>query len=239
MENRPDDYLNNELDESPGGSKIHRHEDNKSNDGSIPEKSCVYLDEVCAHFDKLHPGRKTLVLHEIVSSFVHIDVHVMYPTAEEDFFVIFTTGMSDLPMSIPEGLGEAKDWAFAEVYMHLPSSWNPEGEMTQENFWAVELLKFVARMPHVYSTWLGDGHTIPNGPNYEPFLVGSALSAVCLVGMGRFEAADGNSINTYYVAPLTRTETEFKLEQGMGALMELFDKNKVKLVVDAFRGSCV
>jgi len=243
MKNRPDDYLNNGEDMSPGGSQIFRHSGHENSDGSLPENSCVYINEICAHFDSLYPGRKVEVLHEIVSEFVHIDVHVMYPAPEDDFFVIYTTGMSDKPMNVPQELECRQDWQFAELFMCLPSSWNPAGKMTQENFWAVELLKFTARMPHMCSTWLADGHTMPNGPNYEPFLAGSQLSAMILIGAnpprGHFIADDGNRINLYSLIPLTRLEVEYKLEKGTASLLNKLDEDGVSFVVNAFRRSAV
>jgi hypothetical protein len=41
------------------------------------------------------------------------------------------------------------------------------------------------------------------------------------------------------VMPITEAETEFKLEQGMDALMARFDEHDVPMVIDMFRKSCV
>ncbi|MCL2169607.1 MAG: suppressor of fused domain protein [Defluviitaleaceae bacterium] len=240
MNERPDDYLTNELSESPGGSRIFRHEDSDRDGLIAPADSCKYMDEVCAHFDSLFPQRETRVLHEIVSDIVHIDVHVMFPLSDDDFFVIYTTGMSDLPMVVPKELDNPDDWKHSELFMYLPASWNPEGEFTRENFWHVELVKFLARMPHMYNTWLADGHTIPNGPNYEPFLGGSQLSSAIILGLLEpLFAADGTRISMNMVVPLTRAETEHKLEYGTDALLKLFDEHDVPLVVDENRRSVV
>ena len=38
---------------------------------------------------------------------------------------------------------------------------NPK-DLPYERFWPIQMLKFLARFPHEYKTWLGWGHTIPN-----------------------------------------------------------------------------
>ena len=192
---------------SPGGSQIYEYDELEPRDLHLPEQYCVYIDEICAHFDKLHPERRTTVFHEIISDLVHIDVHVMYPNEKEDFYVLYTTGMSDLPMSTPAELDESERWARAELLMYLPKTWNPEADMEQSyaDFWPIQTLQFLARFPHEYSTWLAHGHTIPNGPDYAPFLEGSQMSCVALCGFGEptspVIANDGSIINIYMITP--------------------------------------
>ena len=240
----------------------------------------MYAEEICAHFDSLFPGRESIVWHEIISDLVHIDVHVMKPGDADDFYVIYTTGMSDLPMTMPEELPESENWAFAELLMMLPSSWNPgevlklspgpaiaDGSLepvsakgaqpssamptiedgysepasagSDEDYWAVNLIKFLARLPHEYKTWLGSGHTIPNGPDYDAFLKGSDMSCALIIdpgeGFSPLKAKDGTNINLYMVMPITKAETELKLVKGMDMLIDLFDKHNVPMVIDMFR----
>jgi len=236
---------------SKGGSEIHRHKDSNRKDWRprIPDESCIYLDEICAYFDKLYPNRETTVFHEIVSDLVHIDVHVMKPTPEDDFYVVYTTGMSDLPMAVPNEIPNAQDYKHAELFMFLPSSWNPHSETSTDptlirGTWAIPTIKFFARMPHEYKTWLGGGHTIPNGPDYDPFLEGSELSGVVLLDYGGEDgsyliANDGTRINTLMLMPLTRAETEYKLEHGMGALIDRLEEHDVPMIIDMYRKSAV
>ena len=232
---------------SPGGSKIYRHKEGPGNQIWVPNQSCVHMEAVCAHFDRLYPGRESIVLHEIVSHLVHIDVHVLKPTENENFYVIFTTGMSDLPMTMPAEMPESHYLHLAELFMYLPASWDFEAaagpDATAEGFWPVELLKFLARMPHEYATWLGYGHTIPNGPNYNNLIPNSEMAAAVLVDVGRdiseLTTENGETINIYMVAPISQAECEFKLEKGMDALLQLFQENDVPFITDIYRGSVV
>ena len=111
------------------------------------------------------PGGEGFVYHEILSDLVHIDVHVLRGPREEDGTILYTTGMSDLPMSLPEEIADREDLKYAELYMLLPGDWdlgkagsNPK-DLPYERFWPIQMLKFLARFPHEYKTWLGWGHT--------------------------------------------------------------------------------
>lgn len=234
---------------SPGGSRIYKHEEPESRVFQLPKEYGRYGEEVCAHFDKLFPGRETGVFHEIMSDLVHIDVYIMKPTEDDDFHVIYTTGMSDLPMTLPADLPEAEKWSHAELFMLLPGSWNSaealavSSEIPHEDYWPINLIKFLARLPHEYKTWLCAGHTIPNGPNYEPVLPGSHMGGAVIMGTDEkyspIIAADNTALNLFMVMPASRAEIEYKLDFGMEALYEMFDKFSVPMVVDVFRKSCI
>ena len=233
---------------SPGGSEIYRYKEHKKRGWTPPASYGKFADAVNERFEALFPGRETTVFHEIISDLVHIDVNVMKPGKDDDCYVIFTTGMSDLPMTLPDSIKERDDLKYAELFMFLPLSWHPgeayaiSTQLPYEDHWPIEAIKFLARFPHEYKTWLGTGHTIPNGQNYEPFLDGSEMSCFMLLDMGddyKIEMEDGTVINTYMVAPITRAETEYKLEHGMSALIDKFAEQDVQLVIDMYRKSTV
>lgn len=216
---------------SPDGSPIYRYEDNNPPDGLRPPAPMLYGEELAAHMEKAFPGREMMVFHELMSDLVHIDVTIMKPTEEEDFYVLFTTGMSDLPMTLPdELLPEYKHLERAELMLFLPGDWDfgglgaPGTEVPEEAYWPVRLMKFLARFPHEYQTWFGFGHTIPNDAGYTPYASDTMLSAVILVALreeiSEFRAQDGTDITIYMIAPLYEEETEYKLEHGADAIIE-------------------
>ena len=55
-------------------------------------------------------GMPDTVFHEIVSDQIHLDVHAVAPGPGHEWWTLFTTGMSDLPMSVPP---QAEDRRFA------------------------------------------------------------------------------------------------------------------------------
>ena len=64
-----------------------------------------------------------------------------------------------------------------------------------------------------YHTWLGWGHTIPNGAEYGPLCAETEMGGVVLVqtggDMGSMQAEDGTEINFYMVVPVYREEIEY------------------------------
>ena len=228
---------------SPGGSPIYRYEEQKEEGVQLPQNVGVYAGEVEQRFEELFPGRDSRVLHEIVSDLVHVDVHVMWPTPEQDFFVLYTTGMSDLPMtpdqSIPEE--ERRDLELAELFLLLPGSWPLSKESTppEAAYWPIRTMKFMARFPHQYHTWLGWGHTMPNGPDYTPLDDSVGFGGVVFSGgdgpLGRLETKDGHRLNLLHLIPCYKEEIEYKLKYGMDELMRLFQEKDVPIILDPQR----
>jgi hypothetical protein len=234
---------------SPGGSTVYRYEEQAQTGWRLPAGQGVFAEAVCKHFEALFPGRETVVFHEILSDLVHIDVNIMKPTEKDNFHVIYTTGMSDLPMTLPDSIENKDDLKYAELFMFLPGDWNSGGagtisnDMPYEDYWPINLIKFLARFPHEYKTWLAGGHTIPNGADYEPILDGSEMSGTVLLELddnfSPLVTESGNKVRLYMAMPITRAEMEYKLEHGMSALDEKFSEHDLQLVVDMYRKSFV
>ena len=229
---------------SSGGSRIYNYEEPKEKGWRPPQEFGKYAEEISAHFEALFPGREEFVYHEIISDLVHIDVYIRRPNEEQNFYVIYTTGMSDLPMTLPKDLRDRDDIKYAELYMFLPGNWRfgqPGETVSPENtdIWIVNYIKFLARFPHEYKTWLAYGHTLPNGPDYEPLCEGTKMGGVVLSqGDGDIEgvtAKDGTRINLYMVIPAYEEEIQYKLKYGMGELDEVFREKKLPMILDLQR----
>lgn len=229
---------------SPGGSTIYRYDELKDEGLRTPTRIGIYAEEVEAHFEALFPGRESRVLHEIVSDLIHVDIHVMWPTEKEPFFVVYTTGMSDLPMNLPEELSDREDLKYAELYMLLPGNWDlgevgaNTKDLPHERFWPIQMLKFLARFPHEYKTWLGWGHTIPNGPDYTPICDGLGFGGAVLDSLSLvppLTTEEGKEIRFYLLIPAYKEEIEFKLKYGMERLSQRFADGKLPVVLDIHR----
>lgn len=216
----------NDKGKTKDGSNIYTYE-NTENKNQDNVAKMMYTEEITAHFNKVFPGRTTSVFHELISDIVHIDVHFMEPTNEEPFRVIYTTGMSDLPMTLPSEIEE--EWGQlkrAELMIFLPESWPIDSEAFKDEgyYWPIRLLKQLARFPHRYNTWLGYGHTIPNSDEYDTYAENTQLNGVILSALkeeiSSINTKDGNLINIYSVIPLYKEEMDYKLENGMDALFE-------------------
>ncbi|MEQ1952924.1 suppressor of fused domain protein [Mesorhizobium sp. CN2-181] len=234
---------------SPGGSTIHRYE-NVVPDHSTPEGEAIHLKDIEEQLKPLLG--EGYVFHEIESTSVHLDVLVFPPRQERNRWTFVTSGMSDRAMSTPEGLDPA-DYGFSELVIALPGNWFtkdekgmiPEAELGDWNrYWPVGTLKFLARFPHEYRTWLWEGHSVPNGAPAEPFSPNTKLDGVVLTPLHDWpeqyrtvEASDGTRIGLFAVVPVYPDEMQAKLDLGFDVLMPAFAKAGVSEMVVETRPS--
>lgn len=216
-----------EKEKTPGGSDILRHKAS-----SEPAADISYADDerLSGHFEK-HLGKNGMVFHEIFSDRIHNDVHMIPPSEKYPFNILITSGMSSLPMNVPEEMEGYEQWQYAELCVFLPEDW-PLAEKDfedEKNYWPVRLLKDLARLPHDYNTWLGWGHTIPNGDPAEPYVPGTQLAGAIIIppiSMSEefFEVPGEPPLHIFQVIPLTAKEMDYKLDKGTDKLLELLEK---------------
>lgn len=196
-----------------------------------PATVTPYEREICQHMEGLFPHRVTRVYREIDSEFLSVNVFVMKAPTKKDFHVIYTTGMSALPMNLPqEFLPQYKDLERAELLLFLPAEWDiltgyeTDKDVPDHLWWPVKLTKYLARFPHEFKTWLGWGHTLPNSAECVPYdnstkLCGAMLGAL-QENISMFRTEDGTQINMYCVIPLYKEEMEYQKTAGTEALMQ-------------------
>ena len=175
-----------------------------------------------------------LVFHEKLSPDIHVDICLIEPTPERDYYTLVTLGMGAHRMNVPEELRNSR-LDRAELLICLPARWNIRGQ-AEKWYWPLRWLKILARLPGSEDTWLGWGHTIPNSAEYAPYDETTELCGTLLGSLQEeisvFHAEDGTQINMYVMMPLYREEMEYKLEAGTEALLEkLFKLNGFGMVV--------
>lgn len=231
------DEGSNNPESSPGGSPIYRHQPAREWQPAAGEE---HIEQISAHIEA-HLGPVANVLHEIVSDLVHVDVHVVMPTADHPCVRLVTSGMSDLPMTTPDNPDLPR---FAELMITLPRDWRLSQEAFKDEawYWPVRLLKTLARLPHRYGTWLGWGHTIPNGDPAEPYAPNVGFAGAIILppltapdAFRTLEVGPGKHITFYSVLPLFPGEMDLKLKKGTDALLDLFDARHVDDAVDPRR----
>jgi hypothetical protein len=198
------------------------------------------IEQISDHIDA-HLGKVETVLHEIVSDAVHIDVHLVKPSESFPFARLVTSGMSDLPMTIPGGV-EAP--VYVELLMTLPGDWRLDQNSFQDEvwYWPVRLLKGLARLPHKYNTWLGFGHTVPNGDPAEPYASSTRLCGAIILpsvtvpdDFHRLRINERKEITFFSVVPLYDEEMNLKLRAGSDELLDRFDRLDISDIVDPLR----
>lgn len=216
------------MEKSESGSPIYRYQESDRNDFQVPSGE-GNLEEISNHIEK-YVGQIDMVFHELISDQVHIDLHWIKPTEERPFHTLVTSGMSDRPMTTPD---EMSDFQYAELSICLPADWKLSNEdfEDEENYWPLRWLKILSRFPHEYNTWLGYGHTIPNGNPPAPFSAKSKLNTVILLPSIVFDPEfhelqinDEKTIYFYTIYPLYSEEVDLKMKQGSEALFDGFER---------------
>jgi hypothetical protein len=151
--------------------------------------------------------------------------------------------MSDLAMTVPSQDARQR---YAELLITLPDDWPVDQESLQQemHWWPFRLLQSLARFPHEYGTYLGYGHTIPNGDPPTPFdqstdLCGAILLHPVLLAREfcHLTTSSGSSINFYSVVPLLVGELQLKLRSGLDELLDHLDRFGVNELIDPDRRS--
>ena len=206
--------------------------DNDDPDGEVPEDEDtgvpeVYTEEemeaVEAHIQQYF-GKFENVFHELSSPDIHVDICVVPPSQERDYYTLVTMGMGAHRMNVPEELAEYK-LERAELAIALPADWKLDQESMKDEkwYWPIRLLKSLARLPIASDTWLGFGHTMDNKEN---FAENTKLCAAILTGPQSTEEGGevctlpgGEEVNFYQVIPLYEDELDYKLEHDVDALL--------------------
>jgi hypothetical protein len=146
-------------------------------------------------------------------------------------------------MHNPEDIALIPKLKYAELLICLPADWPlTEAEFAEEkNYWPIYWLKALARLPHEYNSWLGVGHTIPNGDPPLPLHKSVPFSGWIVDKPLTFHEefnvlkVGNKAINFYCIAPLYLQELDFKLRKGADSLFKMLDTAKVAEVIDCNR----
>ena len=211
-------------------------------EADVPE---VYTEEemetVEGHIQQYF-GKFENVFHELSSPDIHVDICVVPPSEERDYYTLVTMGMGAHRMNVPEELAEYK-LERAELAIALPRNWKLKREDLKNErwYWPIRLLKALARLPIASDTWLGFGHTMDNE---EDFAKDTKLCAAILTGPQDTEdgsevciLSSGEEVNFYQVIPLYRDELEYKLAHDADALLDKM--NGISFVVEPDRQDAI
>jgi Suppressor of fused protein (SUFU) len=224
---------------SESGQPIYRHKPRqKPFEIAIGDPQHIQLIE--SHIAK-HMGQPDSVFHEVISDLVHVDVHFVPSGPNRNFHTLVTGGMSARAMNAPAG---HEDFSYAELFICLPANWpvREQDFKVSRNSWPLRLIKYLARMPHEYDTFLASGHTVPNGVPPEPFAAKTQFCCALIAPtrlapkeFGTLTVSPEMKIHFYAVVPLYKEEMDLKLKSGVQALYERFDRYGISELLDIKR----
>lgn len=214
-------------------------------DPNLGPETGRYGADIVTHIQK-HLGPVAAMMMETEAEYVQLNLLHVPPGENRPFHVFVTAGMSDRRMHTPP---EARDYGLAEMYICLPADWplSPQDLEDERNSWPLMLLKRLARMPHVYQSWLFDFHTVPNDDPPIPFAEDTELCGAILVPpegwsekLGQLKVGGKETIYFLGVVPLHKDEMDYKVEFGFELLEAEFDlRGGIPDVVDRRRPSVV
>ena len=182
------------------------------------------MEAIEGHIQKYF-GKFENVFHELGSPDIHVDICVVPPSENRNYYTLVTMGMGAHRMNVPTELAEYK-LERAELAIALPGNWKLKHEDLKNErwYWPIRLLKTLARLPIASDTWLGFGHTMDNE---EDFAKDTKLCAAILTGPQDTEDGSevcilpgGEEVNFYQVLPLYREELEYKMAHDADALLD-------------------
>jgi hypothetical protein len=226
------------IERSGSGSPIYRHAA-RGREWTPPAHPGAHSEEIAAHVER-HVGKIETVFHEIASDLIHLDVLCVPATAEQPYHVLVTSGVSERPMNVPGNIGKFRR---AELMIALPADWplSQKAFNDEAHYWPVRWLKQIGRLPHEYDTWIGWGHTIPNGDPPEPIANTNFAGVMVSSPYGlpsdfhQLMIGGGDPISFYVLVPLYREEIEMKLKKGAELLQAKLEKHRINQVVDVLR----
>ena len=232
--------MSSDNETTEGGSTIMRHEARDESWTPPAEGIDGAMECITAHLEGIY-GEVGMVFHEIMSDTVHLDVHHIPPSASHPYHILFTTGMSDLPMSIPDGIDVERR---AELMIALPEHWKMSQDDWKDErwYWPIRAMKTLARLPHEYDTWLTHAHTLPNGDPAEAYAEGVPFTCAMIVPPlllppddHVIELPNGESLRFLSVLWLHPGEMDLKLEKGSDELYDRLDTIDCSELVDLER----
>lgn len=225
---------------TPDGTEIVRHRDTEAQFGVTGEETVGFRRARESVYEEFF-GKSLTISHELLPLIPHIDVYTFKRTftkkdgSEQAFYTLVTGGMSDLEMTLPRRAHDAPRRVELIFYCAEP----------QEKY--IATLRWVAHFPHSAKSFLGHGHTMPNGDPPAPFWGSSELDT--LLFMPPIVKKDqtlpdklqlgGQPVYFLWVVPLTTAECNFKLRNGFEAILGLFQKHRHPYIFDPTRKSYV
>ena len=220
---------------APDGTSIIRHENIETELG-VTKGTEGFRQAREANYERIF-GKPLSVSHELLPLVPHIDVFTFKRSqGDREVYSLVTGGMSDLEMSLPR---RADKDAPRRVELIFYCS-EPRDEY-------ISILRWIAHFPHNAKSWVGYGHTIPNGNPPAPFWGSTELDTLFFLPPivkrdqtlpSELKLGDA-PVHFLWVVPLTTAECNFKLAKGFDAMLNLFQQNRHPHVFDPHRKSYV
>lgn len=188
----------------------------------LEDKMYLYTEEELEKYKQFVEeqfGNYEEILHEVVSDGIHLDIIVIPPTKEDNYYKLVTMGMGAYKMNVPKNLKKYK-LERSELVIFLPPNWDIKSNK-EEDYWPIRQLKTLARLPIQSNTWLGYGHTVSSDYENTPYAKNTKFCSMLLLLVPNknnepIEMNFNNNeiINFYQLFPLHKEELLYIQRNG-------------------------
>lgn len=166
-------------------------------------------------------GKYESVFHEWYSPDIHVDVYVIPPTDDRNYYTLCTIGAGARTMDMGEVWNlppEKRPADHAEYMMYLPADWDfsEKGMEDERNYWPIRLLKRAARCPIETQKHLAWGNAVCDKDCLPfvfniPFCCGFLLAPAPTIRTASLcNLSSGITVEYYQVFPITEKELNIK-----------------------------
>ena len=177
-------------------------------------------------------GEYETLLHEdmVDPGDVHIDVAIIPPAEERDYYTLCTIGAGAYRTDVDKDARQKNlKSEYLEYMLYLPADWELDEESLGDecNYWPIRCLKNAARLPLWTGQWVdaggaivaGDDDSIADSNPYRntlmlypepPFTCGTVLCNL----------PSGKTVVFRHIVPITDEELAYKKEHGLYKLLE-------------------
>lgn len=184
-----------------------------------PSKPSALTEEVVSKVEEFFGPSEPIALQFTTPLTIPVAIHAIRPNHQCEWLTLFTNGLSDVQMNVPEGQDE---WSRAELFLQLPPDWQFEKADDPSWGWPHLWLREIAALPASNDSWFGGKLCVVELPNVTP---GLRFSGCLLWSQYYFESQflHGQIVTLYRVVPLTSAEIAFEKEHGTENLVNAMD----------------
>lgn len=211
-----------ESEESDRPTSVHNEEKTPNEDQRETYHVKSYTDREAKLFERFIAkkiGKAEEVFHEIVSQDIHIDILVIQPSKKEPYYKLVTMGAGALKQNLPKDYNS--DFSgYAEYCICLPANWNVHSDKYKD-YWPIQMLKKIARIPIEEKSWLSKGHTVSWDKNGASFDESTELNSLYILnksnGRGKplsVKLSSDKTITILQLYPLYQEELDYINNEG-------------------------
>ncbi len=176
-------------------------------------------------------GNISKVYHELYSPDIHVDIIIIPPSPLQNFYKLITEGIGAFKMNTPNELKKF-ELERMELIAYFPPNWNMK--IDKRYGWIISSMKILGRFPLDQRTIIGFGNTMAyyNKSRDNNFCATLLIPASSNNKELNFKFDEKGKINFYQIIPLYEEELNYKLDNGVEALLDIFEKNNLDLAID-------